>query len=143
MTAMSAVAMEQVQQRAGREEKEGPVLEHVRAVLSDQEEPRDREKRPEHPAAAAAGTMVFVRMLRHDDLCYQSLPDLSAMTAHPTPSRPATTNPTTPSSGTPSIWGPACVPMTIADPTTIDAMMSANASRLLACRRWRSRDPPL
>jgi len=63
MFSMAAVAMEQVQQRAGREEEEGPVLEHVRAVLGDQEESRDREKRPEHPAASAAGTTVLVRML--------------------------------------------------------------------------------
>jgi hypothetical protein len=41
MSSMAAVAMEQVPQRAGREkEEERPVLEHVRAVLRNQEKSR-------------------------------------------------------------------------------------------------------
>jgi hypothetical protein len=49
VTAVIAVPVEHVQQRAGEEQQEGQELDEVRAVLGQQEIRRDREKTDQNP----------------------------------------------------------------------------------------------
>jgi len=48
---MAAVAVEEVQQRAGKQEHERQKRVDVRPMLSEQEETRDEQEAPDKPAA--------------------------------------------------------------------------------------------
>ena len=48
---MACVPVEEVHERARRQQQERQVLEHVRPVLGDQKKARDQQEAPEHVAA--------------------------------------------------------------------------------------------
>ena len=58
---MAAVAVEQMQQRAGEQEEERQIRVDVRPMLGDEKERRDEQEAPENPAA---GRHSFTRRSR-------------------------------------------------------------------------------
>jgi hypothetical protein len=67
---MTAVPVEQVQQRTGEQEDQRQIRVHVRAMLGNEEEACDEQEAPENPAAvtAAAGWVMVVRVFSHGEL---------------------------------------------------------------------------
>ena len=53
MTVVTAVAVEEVHHRTTEQQKNGQILEHVSAVLADQEKRGNEDESPEDPAARA------------------------------------------------------------------------------------------
>lgn len=102
-------------------------------LVDDEERGALRPRHGEHTERERCGSRSehFPSGVFHKDQGY-SLPDLSAMTAQETPRTPAMTKPAMPSTGRSCQSGPAFAAMRIAEPTTIEATISAKARRLLA-----------
>jgi len=59
MTVVTAVAVEEVHHRTTEQQKNGQILEHVSAVLADQEKRGNEDESPEDPAHRPAARSVL------------------------------------------------------------------------------------
>ena len=71
VAAMTAVAVKQMEQRAGKQQHEGQELDQVGAMFRYQEVTCDEEESPEDPSSRAAVSCVamLVRVVGHEAAC--------------------------------------------------------------------------
>jgi hypothetical protein len=68
MSAVTTVAVHEVQERTSEQQQERQILESVSPVLHQQKKPRNQHEAPEDPAACATAVILGMRMIGHEFL---------------------------------------------------------------------------